>query len=137
MRAPCGCRAALEAEQQPDEETREILRDDAKQAALAWRCPRVCRSREPLDADHTEALANVRRLTGHEFKSCPLSGTWDAWAHRAVDAEEHGLTEDRAMYGPPPRALVDAVRVIRRARRDRDAAEKRTQREERDHERSK
>lgn len=128
---------ALEAEQQPDEETRAILRDDAREASEAWRCPRVCRSREPLDAEHVEALDNVRRLTGHEFKGCPLAGTWLPWTHRAVDAEQHGITEDRAMYGAPPRALVESVRVIRRARRDRDAAEERTRKEERDHERGK
>jgi len=43
-----------------------------------------------------------------------------------VDADEHGLAEDRAAYGPPPRALVEAVSIVRRAKRRRDAAEAET-----------
>lgn len=118
-----------QAAEHPDEETREILRDDGAEAARAWRCPRVCKSSEPLDADHVEALGAVGRLTGHEFKSCPLSAAWAPWVHRVVEADEHGLADDRAAYGAPPRALVEAVRVIRRARKKRDAAEERTRRE--------
>ena len=101
-----------------------MLLDDALEASRAWRCPRVKCKPGPLDSDHQEALGAVERVTGHRFKSCPLSSAWASWVHRAVDAEEHGLAEDRAAYGPPPRTLVDAVGVIRRARRARDAAER-------------
>lgn len=89
----------------------------------------MCKSSEPLDHEHVEALDAVERLTGHRFSACPLSGAWASWVHRVVDAEEHGLAEDRAAYGKPPRALVDAVRLLRRAKKRRDAAEARTRRE--------
>jgi hypothetical protein len=46
--------------------------------------------------------------------------------HRVVDAEEHGLVEDSAGHGPPPRVLVQAVAIVRRAKRRRDAAEAET-----------
>ena len=105
------------------------MRDDGREAAQAWRCPRVCGSKEPLDAAHSESLRAVRSLTGHEFKTCPLASAWAPWVHRVVEADEHGLAEDRAAYGPPPRALVDAVRVIRRARKTRDAEERRAAKE--------
>lgn len=117
-----------------DEETQAILRADGDEAARAWRCPRVCRSSEPLDADHVEALGAVQALTGHKFKGCPLSAAWAPWVHRVVEADEHGIADDRAAYGPPPRALVEAVRVIRRARKQRDAEEARVAKEERNRE---
>lgn len=118
-----------DASDEPDAEDREQLIEDGRQAALAWRCPRVCKSSEPLDDQHVEALGALRSLTGHQFKTCPLSGAWQPWVHRAVDAEEHGLAEDRAAYGAPPRTLVTAVSVIRRAKRARDAEEARVARE--------
>jgi len=124
---------ALQAEEEPDEEARAVLLEDAAEAARAWCCPRVQVAKSELDEEHQEALRAIRRLTGHEFKPrCPLSGAWAPWVHRAVEAEEFGLVEYRAAYGPPSRALVDAVRVIRRAKRARDAEEARVRREERD-----
>lgn len=90
----------------------------------------MCQSSEPLDGAHKEALDAVKSLTGHEFKTCPLAAAWAPWVHRVVDADEHGLAEDRAAYGPPPRTLVEAVRVIRRARKARDAEEARVRRED-------
>lgn len=83
----------------------------------------------PLDDDHEEALRAIQRVTGHRFKTCPLAGAWEAWVHRAVAAEEHGLSEDSVAHGPPPRALVEAVSVLRRARARRDAEEARAARE--------
>lgn len=118
-----------DAATEPDEETQAIKREDGREAALAWRCPRVCKSSEPLDGDHREALAAIASLTGHEFKGCPLSRAWEPWVHLAVDAEESGLAEHRAAYGPPPRTLVQAVSIIKRARRARDAEEARVARE--------
>lgn len=120
---------ALEASENSDEETRQILAEDATEAARAWRCPRVCKSSEPLDADHAEALAATESITGHKFKSCPYSGAWQPWVHRVVSAEEQGLAEDQIAHGTPPRALVDAVQIVRRAKRRRDAEEARVARE--------
>lgn len=79
----------------------------------------------PLDDDHEEALRAIQRVTGHRFKTCPLAGAWEPWVHRAVNAEDRGLVEDSVAHGPPPRALVEAVSVIRRARARRDAEEAR------------
>lgn len=121
---------ALEAGTTSDEETRQILAEDAKEAALAWRCPRVCKSGDALDADHAEALGAVESLTGHKFKTCPYAGAWQPWVHRVVNADEHGLADDQIAHGAPPRALVEAVQVVRRAKRRRDAEEARVAREE-------
>lgn len=118
-----------EASSEADDETRSELQNGGREAALAWRCPRVCRSSEPLDEDHREALGAIAALTGHQFKTCPLSRAWEPWVHTAVDAEDAGIAEYRAAYGAPPRTLVQAVSVIKRARRARDAEEARIARE--------
>jgi hypothetical protein len=124
---------AQQAGDEPDEEARRVLLEDAAEAARDWCCPRVCGAKSELDEEHKDALRAIRRLTGHEFKPrCPLSGAWAPWVHRAVEAEEFGLVEYRAAYGAPPRTLVEAVSVIRRAKRARDAEEARVRREERD-----
>jgi hypothetical protein len=85
--------------------------------------------RRRATADHAEALAATESLTGHKFKSCPYSGAWQPWVHRVVSAEEQGLAEDQIAHGTPPRALVDAVQIVRRAKRRRDAEEARVARE--------
>jgi hypothetical protein len=116
-----------------DDETREQLELDGLEAARAWRCPRVGCSPGDLDGEHREALRAIGSVTGHRFEvqTCPLSSVWASWVHRVVDAEEHGLADDRAAYGPPPRALVQAVSVLRHHKRRRDAEEARVAREER------
>lgn len=123
---------ALAAQDEPDEDARASLLEDAAEASRDWGCPRTGKPCGSLPESHREALGAIKSLTGHEFKTCPLASAWAPWVHRVVEADEHGLAEDRAAYGPPPRALVDAVRVIRRARKARDAEEARVRREDSD-----
>lgn len=131
MLAPCGCRQRAAAAECSDDETREQLELDGLEAARAWRCPRVGCTPGDLDGDHREALRAIASLTGHRFRdTCPLSTVWAPWVHRVVDAEEHGLADDRAAYGPPPRALVQAVALLRHHKRRRDAEERRVSQQE-------
>lgn len=119
------------ADREPDAEDRKELLLDADEAAKAWLCPRAgCKPNpEALDDEHRGTLAAVERLTGHKFSTCPLARAWEPWVHRVVEAEEHGLANDRAAYGPPPQALVSAVRILRKSKRERDAEERRVERE--------
>lgn len=132
MRAPCGCAKSAEAQETPDEEERKILLNDAREAALAWQCPRVCSGAKALDADHAEALDAIASLTGHRFKTCPYAGAYAPWAHRVVDADEHGLGDDAIAYGPPSRTLIQAVRVVRMAKRKRDIEERKVSQRRKD-----
>lgn len=122
------------ADREPDAEDRNELVLDADEAAKAWRCPRAgCKpDAKALDDEHRGTLDAVERLTGHRFSTCPLARAWEPWVHRVVEAEEHGLANDRAAYGPPPQALVSAVRILRKSKRERDAEEARVAREERE-----
>jgi hypothetical protein len=63
--------------------------------------------------------------------TCPYAGAYAPWVHRVVNADEHGLAEDQIAYGPPPRVLIDALRVLRAARGKRDAEDRRVRDAER------
>lgn len=91
----------------------------------------MCQSTEALDDAHTEALDATESLTGHRFTTCPYAGAYAPWVHRAVDADEHGLSDDSIANGPPPRALVQAIKVLRVARKKRDAEDLRIAKQKR------
>lgn len=125
--------AAEEARRSSEEEERELLLADAAESQRGWRCPRAGCDGDPtkLDEAHTKALARLERLTGHRFKTCPRAGLWEGWVHQAVEAESMGLGEVRLVYGRVPAPLVEAVRIVRRARLARSKEEDRVREENR------
>lgn len=110
--------AAEEARRSSENEERKMLLADAAESQRGWRCPRAKCDGDAtkLDAAHAKALDRLERLTGHRFKTCPRSGLWEPWMHTVADAEAHGLGEVRAVFGRVPMPLVEAVRVVQRAR---------------------